>query len=225
MARGQWLSDEEVKQIHTWARRGLSMREIAAQLGRSYFTIRLELRGERRKRHRVQTRQAANMPLSTFRLSNRISERSRMEARTMTPQTVRDVFIDALLPAHFSKPRLAPEKFFADLTSDLCQAGFSVEVLQRAASILRGERAGTFPKIPTVLGACRRAADAIAEEAVQHQPDAGLASPGAADADHEPGLQPPESSESPVRSHVESGKETRGGDVAEADTAANSRAA
>ena len=220
MARGQWLSDEEVKQIHTWARRGLSMREIAAQLGRSYYTIRRELRGSRRRTNRL-----PNVQLSHVRLSHRISERSRMEARTMTPQTVRDVFIDALLPAHFSKPRLAPEKFFADLTSDLCQAGFSVEVLQRAASILRGERAGTFPKIPTVLGACRRAADAIAEEAAQHHPGAGLASPGAADADHEPGLQPPESSESPVRSHVESGKETRGGDVAEADTAANSRAA
>ena len=86
----------------------------------------------------------------------------------MTPETVKIVFIDALLPAHFSQPRLAPQQFFADLTNDLCAAGFSADVLQRAASILRGERAGPFPKIPTVLGACRRAADALAEEARRH---------------------------------------------------------
>ncbi|MGE0054012.1 MAG: hypothetical protein AB7S74_07370 [Hyphomicrobium sp.] len=87
----------------------------------------------------------------------------------MTPQTVQNVFIDALLPAHFSKPRLAPEQFFADLTADLCSAGFDVPVLERAASILRMERSGPFPKIPTVMAACRRAAAAIADETVERQ--------------------------------------------------------
>ena len=106
----------------------------------------------------------------------------------MTPKTVQDCFIDALLPAHFTKPRLAPEKFFADLTADLCQAGFSVDVLQRAASILRGERAGPFPKIPTVMAACRRAADAIAEEAAEQRFDAGAALAGDSDAAQESGV-------------------------------------
>jgi len=224
MASGSWLMDWEVARIHELAQTGLSARQIAKRLGRKYHVVQREMTGTRKCPRRRASR-TANLYLAHIGLAHESAQRFRMEGRTMTPQTIRDVFIDALVPAHFSKPRLEPGKFFADLTVDLCSAGFDVPVLQRAAAILRTERQGVFPKIPTIMAACRRAADAIAEEAAQHHPGAGLASPGAADADHEPGLQPPESSESPVRSHVESGKETRGGDVAEADTAANSRAA
>lgn len=164
MARGQWLTDEEVKRIHALARRGLTIQEIATRIRRSYYTVRRVLCGERPRAGELTKRR-----LSHLRLAHRISEPLNQEARKMTPQIVRNVFIDALLPAHFSKPRLAPEQFLADLTADLCSAGFDVPVLERAAHILRNERQGVFPKIPTVMAACRRAADAIADETVETQ--------------------------------------------------------
>lgn len=75
----------------------------------------------------------------------------------MRPETVREIFIDALTPAHFAKPRAGAERFFADLAADLAREGFAAPVLARAAEILRGERVGTFPKIPVCKRACVRA--------------------------------------------------------------------
>ena len=94
----------------------------------------------------------------------------------MRPETVREIFIDALVPAHFARPRAGAEQFFADLAADLAREGFPVPVLKRAAEILRGERVGTFPKIPVCRRACIRAREELGSAGPG--PDGPAAAPG-----------------------------------------------
>lgn len=104
----------------------------------------------------------------------------------MSPETVRDVFIDALTPAHFAKPRAGAERFFADLAADLAREGFTVPVLKRAAEILRGERVGSFPKIPVCRRACIRAREELGSAGPG--PDGPGAAPGESQDAHDGAL-------------------------------------
>lgn len=171
MSRGAHLTALQFDRILSlWDHgRGLSWVAIAARLGLSYDIVRKVTRGERArpcgKRRASHCRKVKSARLSNLGLANRITPPAFQEDVQMTPEIVRTHFIDELMPAHYSRPRAAADKFFADLTAHLSRAGFGPTVLKRAAEILQGEGSGTFPKIPVCLAACREAREQLADEA------------------------------------------------------------
>lgn len=165
MASGAWLTDLEVQRIHELAAAKLTARQIAERIGRDHRTVRREIAGGRRSPRKRAGHDARLAHVGLDHESRRIERTAAME-RAMTPEIIREHFIDALTPAHFSKPRAGAARFFSDLEADLAREGFSTAVLQRAAELLRGSRVGVFPKIPLCLWACRSAAKEEAERAV-----------------------------------------------------------
>lgn len=170
MSRGAHLTALQFDRILSlWDNgRGLSWVAIAARLGLSYDIVRKVTRGERARpcsKRRASRFKRKSAGLSNLGLANRITPLAFQEDVHMTPEIVRTHFIDELMPAHYSRPRAAADKFFADLTAHLSRAGFGPAVLKRAAEILQGEGSGTFPKIPVCLAACREAREQLADEA------------------------------------------------------------
>lgn len=159
MARSQWLTDDEIETMFKLAARGLKAGEIAKRIGRGYHVVNRELAGKRcAARRRAQFSGLNSVRLSQVRLSHESeSPRSRETNSMTTPEIIRQHFIDELTPAHFRKPRAAADKFFADLTADLVEAGFGEPVLRKAAALLRSRGGGTFPSVAICLAACRAA--------------------------------------------------------------------
>jgi hypothetical protein len=151
MSSGPWLSDWDLQRIRAMADAKLTARQIAERMGNiCHRNVRRLINGKRKP---------SRKRLAHIRLAHesRPTHLQHTREATMRPETVREIFIDALTPAHFAKPRAGAERFFSDLAADLAREGFTAPVLVRAAEILRGERVGTFPKIPVCKRACVRA--------------------------------------------------------------------
>lgn len=172
MAGGAWISEGERQRIAALAALGVGTRAIAERFNRDASTV--------RKIKRKRGSMAQETRLARVRLARESVPTLLQHTReaSMRPETVREIFIDALTPAHFAKPRAGAERFLGDLAADLARDGFTAPVLARAAEILRGERVGTFPKIPVCKRACVRAEIELGSAGPGPGPDRPAAAPG-----------------------------------------------